>query len=135
MPFGPYHDIPQTDPRGRVNPRFWHHLIRFRHFIDGSLALASPSPADPGMLPGLGCNAHHHGFLTTAACSGLRSAHDCRPRRALLHLLHSCAQLYGPTALVTHDPQQTSATTDCLQRNTWIDEGNDGRIPSNSAAD
>src|SRR5262245_9696368 len=28
------------------------------------------------MLPGLGCNAHHHGFLTTAACSGLRSAHD-----------------------------------------------------------
>src|SRR5262245_34503018 len=59
------------------------------------------------MLPGLGCNAHHHGFLTTAACSGLRSAHDCRSRRALLHLLHSCAQLYGPTALVTHDPQQT----------------------------
>src|SRR5215468_4903567 len=114
MPLGPYHDIPQTDPRGRVNPRFWHHLIRFRHFIDGSLALASPSPADPGMLPGLGCNAHHHGFLTTAACSGLRSAHDCRPRRALLHLLHSCAQLYGPTALVTHDPLQTCATpTDC----------------------
>src|SRR5665811_825090 len=27
--------------RGRGNPQFWHHLIRFRHFIDGSLALAS----------------------------------------------------------------------------------------------
>jgi hypothetical protein len=46
----------------RAYPRFRHRLIRFRHFIDGSLALASPSPADPGMLPGLDCNAHHHGF-------------------------------------------------------------------------
>jgi hypothetical protein len=30
-------------------------------------------------------------LLTTAACSGLRSAHDCRPRRALLHLSYSWA--------------------------------------------
>ena|SRR5215813_5278306 len=27
-------------------------------------------------------------------------------RRALLHLLHSCVQLYGRTALVTHDPKE-----------------------------
>jgi hypothetical protein len=29
--------------------------------------------------------------LTTAACGGLRSTPDCRPRRALLHLSYSCA--------------------------------------------
>jgi hypothetical protein len=41
MPFGQSQDIFRTDPEGRVIPRFWHHLIRFRHFIDGSLAFAS----------------------------------------------------------------------------------------------
>src|ERR1700692_769270 len=41
MPLGQFQDIHRTDPEGRVNPRFRHHLIRFRHFIDGSLALAS----------------------------------------------------------------------------------------------
>ena len=30
-------------------------------------------------------------LLTTAACGGLRSAPDCRTRRALLHLSYSCA--------------------------------------------
>ena len=30
-------------------------------------------------------------LLTIAACSGLRPAPDCRPRRALLHLSYSCA--------------------------------------------
>src|SRR5262245_368043 len=29
--------------------------------------------------------------LAIAACGGLRSAHDCRPRRALLHHSHSWA--------------------------------------------
>src|SRR5437763_7779637 len=33
--------ISRADPGGRVTPRFRHRLIRFRHFIDGSLALAS----------------------------------------------------------------------------------------------
>ena len=33
--------ISRTDPGGRVIPRFWHRLIRFRHFIGGLLALAS----------------------------------------------------------------------------------------------
>src|SRR3954471_22135152 len=41
MPLGQSQDISQADPEGRVTPRFWHHLIRFRHFIGGSLALAS----------------------------------------------------------------------------------------------
>ena len=41
MPFGQASGFSRTDPGGRVTPRFWHRLIRFRHFIDGSLALAS----------------------------------------------------------------------------------------------
>jgi hypothetical protein len=41
MPLGQSQDISQADPGGRVTPRFWHRLIRFRHFIDGLLALAS----------------------------------------------------------------------------------------------
>ena len=41
MPLGQTSGFPRTDPGGRVTPRFWHRLIRFRHFIDGLLALAS----------------------------------------------------------------------------------------------
>src|SRR5258706_13475286 len=107
MPLGPSQDTPQADPGGRVTPRFWHHLIRFRHFCSGSLALASlnlacrnPVPAFPQRSPPL--------LLTTAACGGLRSTPDCRPRRALLHLSYSCASPFGPAILVTHDAQQTS---------------------------
>src|SRR6266480_2434125 len=101
MPLGQSQDISQADPEGRVTPRFWHHLIRFRHFIGGSLALASLNlacrdhvPTFPQCSPPL--------LLTTAACGGLRSAPDCRPRRALLHLSYSCASPFGPAILVTH---------------------------------
>ena len=80
MPLGPYQDIPRADPGGRVTPRFRHRLIRFRHFCSGSLALASLDlacrnlvPAFPQRSPPL--------LLTTAACGGLRSTPDCRPRR------------------------------------------------------
>src|SRR5246127_4809190 len=67
MPLGQSQDISQADPEGRVPPRFWHHLIRFRHFIGGSLALASLN---------LACRDHVPTFpqrsppslLTTAAC-------------------------------------------------------------------
>jgi hypothetical protein len=45
--------------------------------------------------------------LTTAACGGLRSTPDCRPRRALLHLSYSCAWPFGPAMLVTQDPCRT----------------------------
>src|SRR3984893_12911004 len=41
MPLGQSQDIPQATPRGMAIPRFWHRLIRFRHVISGSLALAS----------------------------------------------------------------------------------------------
>jgi hypothetical protein len=37
-------------------------------------------------------------LLTTAACGGLRSAPDCRPRRALLHLSYSYAPPYSDGA-------------------------------------
>jgi hypothetical protein len=37
-------------------------------------------------------------LLTTAACSGLRSAPDCRPRTALLHLSCSYAPPYSDGA-------------------------------------
>ena len=100
---GQYQGIPQADPEGRVTPRFCHRLISFRHFIGGLLALASLNracrnrvPASPQRAPPL--------LLTTAACGGLRSAPDCRSRRALLHLSYSYAPPFGPAALVTHDP-------------------------------
>src|SRR5499425_3728829 len=47
-------------------------------------------------------------LLTTAACGGLRSAPDCRTRRALLHLPYSCAPPCGEAMLVTQDPTRTS---------------------------
>src|SRR5262249_506197 len=63
----------------------------------GSLALASLNlacrylvPAFPQRSPPL--------LLTTAACGGLRSTPDCRPRRALLHLSYSCAPSYADGA-------------------------------------
>src|SRR5262249_48414793 len=48
-------------------------------------------------------------LLTTAACGGLRSAPDCRTRRALLHLPYSCASPCGRAMLVTQDPSRTLA--------------------------
>src|SRR2546421_751372 len=78
----------------------------FRHFIDGSLALASlnlacrnPVPTFPQRSP--------PSLLTTAACGGLRSTPDCRPRRTSLHLSYSCAAPCGPAILVTQDPNRT----------------------------
>ena len=45
--------IPQADPEGMATPRFWHRLIRFRHFIDGLLALASLDHACRDHRPGV----------------------------------------------------------------------------------
>src|SRR5436189_4842258 len=72
-------------------------------FCSGSLALASLNlacrvlvPTFPQRSPPL--------LLTTAACGGLRSAPDCRPRRAFLHLSYSYVPPCGPAILVTHCP-------------------------------
>src|SRR5207245_7045464 len=107
MPLEQASGFPRADPGGRVTPRFRHRLIRFRHFIDGSLALASLN---------LACRDHVPTFpqrsppslLTTAARGGLRPAPDCRPRRALLHLSYTSSPQHSDGAFVTHDPERTS---------------------------
>jgi len=104
--------IPRADPGGRVTPRFWHRLNRFRHFCGGSLALASLDRACRTLVPTFPQRSLPR-LLTAAACGGLRSAPDCRTRRALLHLSYSCAPLVLMTALVTHDPDRTWALGFC----------------------
>src|ERR1700726_4876715 len=106
MPLGQASGFPRAVPRGRVNPRFWHRLIRFRHFIDGSLALASLNLARRNVVPAFPQRSPPS-LLTTAACGGLRPEPDCRPRRGLLHLSYSYAPPFGPAMLVTHDPKRT----------------------------
>src|SRR5258708_3561062 len=103
MPLGQSQDIPQTDPRGVATPRFWHRLIRFRHVISGSLALASLNHTCRNLVPTFPQRSPPS-LLTTAACGGLRSTPDCRPRRALLHLSYSCAPPCGPAVLLTQHP-------------------------------
>src|SRR6516164_6491927 len=98
--------LPQADPGGRVTPRFSHRLIRFRHFNSGSLALASLNHACWDHVPTFPQRSPPS-LLTTAACGSLRSAPDCRTRRALLHLPYSCALPCGRAMLVTQDPDQT----------------------------
>src|SRR5262245_41951904 len=99
--------IPRTDPGGRVTLRFWHRLNRFRHFCGGSLALASLDRACRNLVPAFPQRSPPR-LLTAAACGGLRSAPDCRTRRALLHLSYSCASPVLMTVLVTHDPQRSA---------------------------
>ena len=77
MPLGPYQGISRADPGGRVIPRFWHRLIRFRHFCDGSLALASLDRACRNLVPAFPQRSPPR-LLAAAACGGLRSAPDHR---------------------------------------------------------
>jgi len=107
MPLGQSQDIPQANPRGMAIPRFWHRLIRFRHVISGSLALASLNHACRNLVSTFPQRSPPS-LLTTAACGGLRSTPDCRPRRALLHLSYSCAPPCGPAILVTQCQQRKS---------------------------
>src|SRR6266536_4833050 len=107
MPLGQSQCTPQADPRGMATPRFWHRLIRFRHVISGSLALASLNHTCRNLVPTFPQRSPPS-LLTTAACGGLRSTPDCRPRRALLHLSYSCIPPCGPAILVTQDPTRTS---------------------------
>src|SRR6201993_2245845 len=106
MPFGQSQDIPQTDPGGMATPRFWHRLIRFRHVNSGSFALASLNHTCRNLVPTFPQRSPPS-LLTIAACGGLRSAPDCRPRRALLHLSYSYAPPCGRAILVTQDPNRT----------------------------
>src|SRR5216683_1541666 len=74
---------------------------RFRHFIDGSLALASPDHTCRNLVPAF-LQRSPQPLLTAAACSGLRPAPDCRPRGAHPHLLHSTTSPYPGDVFVTH---------------------------------
>ena len=105
MPLGQSQCIPQADPGGMATPRFWHRLIGFRHVISGSLALASLNHTCRNLVPTFPQRSPPS-LLTTAACGGLRSTPDCRPRRAFLHLSYSYASPCGPALLVTqcHEP-------------------------------
>src|SRR5215470_8053659 len=58
-------------------------LLRFLAFASLNRACRDLVPAFPQRSPPW--------YLAKAACGGLRSAHDCRPRRALLHHSHSWA--------------------------------------------
>src|SRR5215471_18307458 len=98
--------IPRANPGGRVTPRFWHRLNRFRHFCGGSLALASLDRACWDLVPAFPQRSPPR-LLTAAACGGLRSAPDYRTRRALLHLSYSCASPRGRAMLVTQGPRLT----------------------------
>jgi hypothetical protein len=80
----------------------------FRHFIDGSLALASPDHTCRNLVPAC-LQRSPQPLLAAAACSGLRPAPDCRPRRALLHLSYSSAPSYSDSAFVTHAQNRTYA--------------------------
>src|ERR1700720_639240 len=91
-----------------VRLRFSHRLIAFRHFCSGSLALASLNLACRNLVPTFPQRSSPL-LLTTAACGGLRSTPDCRPRRTFLHLSYSCATPFGPAILVTQDPSATLA--------------------------
>ena len=115
MPLGQYHDIPRADPGGRVNPRFRHRLISFRHFIGGSLALASLNRACRDLVPAFPQRSPPW-YLATAACGGLRSAHDCRPRRALLHQLYSRAPPILRRRVRDTRPAGEVGTTERVQR-------------------
>jgi hypothetical protein len=97
---------PQANPGRRVNPRFWHRLNRFRHLTGGSLALTSLNHTFRNLVPTFPQRSPP-GLLDTAACGGLRSTSDCRPRRTYLHLSYSYAAPCGLAFHVTQDPSPT----------------------------
>src|SRR5271165_5580861 len=83
----------------------------FRHFIDGSLALASPDHTCRNLVPAF-LQRSPQPLLTAAACSGLRPAPDWRPRGAHPHLLHSATSPYPGDVFVTHDACGPEIDTD-----------------------
>src|SRR5262249_59907289 len=95
--------IPRANPGGRVTPRFWHRLNRFRHFCGGSLALPSLDRACWDLVPAFPQRAPPR-LLTAAAFGGVRSAPDRRTPKALLLLSFTCAPPIPAAALLTHDP-------------------------------
>ena len=100
MPLGQSQCIPQADPGGRVNPPVLTSSNPISTLFHGSLALASLDRACRNLVPAFPQGSPPP-ILATAACGGLRSTPDCRPRRAFLHLSYSYAPPCGPALLVT----------------------------------
>src|SRR5258708_37071736 len=80
--------------------------MRFRHFWSGSVALASLNHTCRNLVPTFPQRSPPW-LLTAAACGGMRSTPDCRPRRTLLHLSYSYAAPCGPALLVTQGHLRT----------------------------
>ena len=108
MPLGQPSGYPRTDPGRWSSPRFRHRLIRFRHFISGSLTLASLDPTCRDLVPTF-LQRSPPSLFTTAACSGLEPAPDCRLRGTYPHLSYSIAPPSSVGAFVTHRPRRTFA--------------------------
>src|ERR1700730_12166970 len=108
MSLGRYQDIHRTDPEGRGNPRFWHPLIRFRHFIDGSLALASLNRTCRNHCPDVSA------ALTTVAFdqNGPRwlgsSAMIAEPKGPTFISYKVARSRLDPRSFVTQDPNRKS---------------------------
>src|ERR1700730_15675537 len=109
----------------------------FRHFIDGSLTLASPDHTCRNLVSAF-LQRSPQPLLTAAACSGLRPAPDCRPRGAHPHLLHSTTSPYPGDVFVTHGACRLSregAPTSLAAQVIVLDpHGNDGADASEKMA-
>src|SRR3984893_415105 len=110
----------------RVYNSTWQ-LIGFRHVISGSLALASLNHTCRNLVPTFPQRSPPS-LLTTAACGGLRSTPDCRPRRAFLHLSYSYAPPCGPALLVTQCHNRTHAVQQ--RQRLRPGRGRDARYPA-----
>src|SRR5258705_9158042 len=105
---------PPSLSRRSGQPPVFDIVTDFDNFCSGSLALASLNLACRNLVPTFPQRSPPL-LLTTAACGGLRSTPDCRPRRTFLHLSYSCATPFGPAILVT----QCQLRTFALQQDTF----------------
>src|SRR5262245_58256801 len=99
--------IPRADPGGRVTPRFWHRLNRFRHFCGGSLALASLDRACQILVPSAFHPSHCAAAADRSVLRGMVIPPDWPARHAILS---SSAQL--PLAGTPDAPQDTRPVPD-----------------------
>ena len=106
MPLGPSQASPELIPEEGSPPGF--DITSSAFDTSSTVCFRSPLSTLPaGIIVPAFPQRSPPRYLTAAACGGLRSAPDCRTRRALLHLSYSCASPVLMAMLVTHDPSQT----------------------------
>src|SRR5438067_6654371 len=101
MPRGQLSGLLPCSSREKRPPPVSTSSMAFRHFIDGSLALASPDHTCRDLVPAF-LQRSPRSLLTAAACSGLRPAPDCRPQGACPHLSYSSTPPLFCGVFVTH---------------------------------